>query len=96
MNTHIVRVNEKIEKIASLYHLNIEEIIKMNKHIQDWDHLIPGTKIRLPNLNTHICIHHIIQEGITIHIIPIIIIENQIEKENQNRVAEKQLLFLLY
>ena len=51
MNTHIVRVNEKIEKIASLYHLNIEEIIKMNKHIQDWDHLIPGTKIRLPEIS---------------------------------------------
>lgn len=51
MNTHIVRVNEKIEKIASLYHLNIDEIIKMNKHIQDWDHLIPGTKIRLPEIS---------------------------------------------
>ena len=51
MNTHLVRVNEKIEKIASLYHLNIEEIIKMNKHIQDWDHLIPGTKIRLPEIS---------------------------------------------
>ena len=23
----------------------------MNKHIQDWDHLIPGTKIRLPEIS---------------------------------------------
>ncbi len=50
MNTHIVRVNEKIEKIAGLYSLSVEEIIKINQHIKDWDHLIPGTKLRLPQI----------------------------------------------
>ena len=29
MNTHIVRVNEKIERIASIYNLSTEEIIKI-------------------------------------------------------------------
>ncbi|MCM1259776.1 MAG: LysM peptidoglycan-binding domain-containing protein [Prevotella sp.] len=50
MNTHIVRVNEKIERIALIYNLTIDEIIKINHHIQDWEHLIPGTKIRLPEI----------------------------------------------
>lgn len=48
MNNHIVRVNDKIDKIALLYNLNKDEIIKINTHIRDWDHLIPGTKIKLP------------------------------------------------
>ncbi len=50
MNTHIVRVDEKIEKIASIYNLTTDEIIKINHHIRDWDHLIPGTKLRLPEI----------------------------------------------
>ena len=50
MNTHIVRVNEKIEKIASIYNLSTEEIIKINHHIKDWNNLIPGTKLRFQKL----------------------------------------------
>lgn len=50
MNSHIVRVNEKIEKIALLYNLTVEEIINCNHHIKDWNHLIPGTKLRLPEI----------------------------------------------
>lgn len=50
MNTHIVRVNEKIEKIANIYNLEIEEITKINHHIKDWQNLIPGTKLRIPEI----------------------------------------------
>lgn len=50
MNIHIVRVNEKVEKIANIYNLTKEEIMKINHHIQDWDNLIPGTKLRLPEV----------------------------------------------
>lgn len=50
MNSHIVRVNEKIEKIALLYNLTVEEIISCNHHIKDWNHLIPGTKLKLPEI----------------------------------------------
>lgn len=50
MNVHIVRVNEKIERIANIYNLTKEEIIKINHHIRDWDNLIPGTKLRLPEI----------------------------------------------
>lgn len=50
MNIHIVRVNEKIERIALLYNLTIDEIIKINQHVKDWNHLIPGTKLRLPEI----------------------------------------------
>lgn len=50
MNSHIVRVNEKIEKIALLYNLTVDEIIDCNQHIQDWSHLVPGTKLRLPEI----------------------------------------------
>lgn len=50
MNSHIVRVNEKIEKIALLYNLTVEEIMNCNHHIKDWNHLIPGTKLKLPEI----------------------------------------------
>ena len=50
MNSHIVRVNEKIEKIALLYNLTVNEIMDCNHHIQDWGHLVPGTKLRLPEI----------------------------------------------
>ncbi len=48
MNTHIVRVNDRLDKIALIYNLSKEEIVKNNSHINDWNHLIPGTKIKLP------------------------------------------------
>lgn len=51
MTFHIVRMDEKIEKIALNYQLEIEEIKSHNKYIKDWDHLIPGTKLRLPEIS---------------------------------------------
>lgn len=54
MNNHIVRVNEKIERIAQIYNLTVEEIKKINTHIRDWNNLIPGTKIRLPEISEEI------------------------------------------
>lgn len=50
MNYHIVRVNEKLEKIASIYNLMPNEIIDINHHIKDWNNLVPGTKLRLPEI----------------------------------------------
>ena len=50
MNTHIVRVDEKIEKIATTYNLTTDEIMKINHHIKDWQHLVPGTKLKLPEI----------------------------------------------
>lgn len=52
MTFHIVRMNEKIEKIALNYQLEIDEIKEHNKFIKDWNHLIPGTKLRLPEIST--------------------------------------------
>ena len=51
MTFHIVRMDEKIEKIALNYQLDIEEIKEYNKYIKDWNHLIPGTKLRLPEIS---------------------------------------------
>lgn len=51
MTFHIVRMDEKIEKIALNYQLDIEEIKSYNKYIKDWNHLIPGTKLRLPEIS---------------------------------------------
>lgn len=50
MTFHIVRMNEKIEKIALNYQLDVDEIKSHNKYIKDWNHLIPGTKLRLPEI----------------------------------------------
>ncbi len=51
MTFHIVRMDEKLEKIALNYQLDIEEIKANNKYIKDWNHLIPGTKLRLPEIS---------------------------------------------
>lgn len=50
MNYHIVRTNETIEKIALLYNLSVTEIKSINQHITAWHNLIPGTKLRLPEI----------------------------------------------
>lgn len=51
MNYHIVRTNDKIETIMNLYNLTKEEIKDLNTHISSWDHLIPGTRIKLPKIS---------------------------------------------
>lgn len=51
MNYHIVRTNEKIEDIAVIYNLDIDEIKQTNKHIRIWENLTPGLKIRLPEIS---------------------------------------------
>lgn len=45
---HIVKMNEKIEQIADIYNLDIDEIKSCNQHIRNWDGLIAGTKLLLP------------------------------------------------
>lgn len=47
---HIVRMNERIEMIAKMYNIELDEIKSCNHHIRDWDHLIPGTKLLLPSI----------------------------------------------
>ena len=51
MTFHIVRMDEKIDKIALNYQLEVDEIKNINKYIRDWDHLIPGTKLKLPEIS---------------------------------------------
>lgn len=48
MRFHIVRSNETLYDIMSLYNLTKEEIIKENKHITSWRNLVPGTKLKIP------------------------------------------------
>lgn len=48
MNYHIVRTNDKLNTIINLYNLTIDEVKDLNKHISNWDNLIPGTRIKLP------------------------------------------------
>ena len=107
MNTHIVRVNEKIERIAQIYNLSIEEIKKINTHIRDWNNLIPGTKIRLPEISEEInneidCVEPFIEEYYPrIKEEPIIekkenTYEEQIINKPQPSVKKKQNLPYLY
>lgn len=51
INYHIVRTNETINKIALIYQLELSEIKSLNEHISDWEHLVPGTKLRLPTIS---------------------------------------------
>lgn len=50
MNYHIVRTNDTIESIALIYNFSVEEIKSINNHIRNWMKLIPGTKLRLPEI----------------------------------------------
>ena len=50
MKFHIVCEGESLRKIAFLYGLSEEELQKENKHIRVWERLIPGTKLKIPNI----------------------------------------------
>lgn len=54
MNYHIIRTGESIEKIAYGYNLAVEEITRINRHISNWEKLIPGTKIKLPEISNQL------------------------------------------
>lgn len=51
MNYHIVRTNDKMETIINLYNLTTNELVDLNKHITNWNNLIPGTRIKLPPIS---------------------------------------------
>lgn len=51
MTYHIVRMNDTLQSIAKSLELEIDEIKELNKFIKDWNHLIPGTKLRLPKIS---------------------------------------------
>lgn len=54
MKYHIVQINEHIQDISRKYNVSVEEIVKLNRHINNLDSIIPGMKIRLPVLNDEI------------------------------------------
>ncbi len=51
---HIVQVSEKINDIAKKYNVSQDEIIKINRHINQIDNIVPGMKIRLPILSDEV------------------------------------------
>ena len=51
---HVVKSGESLNKIAYSYQLKPMEIQKINKHISNWDKLIPGTKIKLPEISEQV------------------------------------------
>lgn len=56
MNYHIIRTGDSLEKIAYGYNLDVEEITRINKHISNFQKLIPGTKIKLPEISNELAI----------------------------------------
>lgn len=48
---HIVRENERIGDILKNYNIELDDLKVNNLHITDFNHLSPGTKLRIPNLN---------------------------------------------
>ena len=47
MKFHIVRDGETIKDIIFLYSVTEDELKEDNRHIRSWDHLIPGTKLKI-------------------------------------------------
>lgn len=54
MIIHIVRPNEKVDSIMNHYMISKNELISNNGHINDWNNLIPGVKIRIPEITKEI------------------------------------------
>jgi len=54
MKFHIVQVNEKVQDISRKYSVSLEEIVKLNRHINHIDNVVPGMKIRLPILSDEV------------------------------------------
>ena len=54
MIIHIVKPGESIIKIMDCYQITKEDIINENLHITDFKHLKPGTKLRIPVINSNI------------------------------------------
>ncbi|QVK16943.1 LysM peptidoglycan-binding domain-containing protein [Mycoplasmatota bacterium] len=54
MKFHIVQVNESVQDISKKYNVSQEEIIKLNRHINNIDSIVPGMKIRLPVLSDEV------------------------------------------
>ena len=48
MKFHIIRSGETIDKIMFIYSLTKDELVQNNKHIRNWNKLVPGTKIKIP------------------------------------------------
>lgn len=48
---HIVREHERLQDILKNYNVEIDDLKTNNLHITDFNHLTPGTKLRIPNLN---------------------------------------------
>ena len=51
MKFHIVRTNETIKEIINIYSLTMSELKENNRHVRDWNKLIPGTKLKIPIIN---------------------------------------------
>lgn len=51
MKFHIVRNQETTKEILQIYSLSINELKEVNRHVRDWNKLIPGTKLKIPIIN---------------------------------------------
>lgn len=51
MNYHIVRTNDVVNTILNMYNLTMTELVDLNKHITNWNNLVPGTRIKLPAIS---------------------------------------------
>lgn len=51
MKFHIIQVGETLDKILFLYDLNKDELVEENRHIKNWNKLIPGTKLKIPTIS---------------------------------------------
>lgn len=48
MQIYIVQKGDTLQTIANKYNLSLQEVIDLNPHILDVDHLVQGMKIKLP------------------------------------------------
>lgn len=51
MILHIVRMNEKLSDILSNYNVTLDDLVLENGHISDFNNIIPGTILKISEIN---------------------------------------------
>lgn len=51
---HIVKYNERVDDILNSYHVELDELVRHNTHITDFNRLLSGSKLMIPIISREV------------------------------------------
>lgn len=51
---HIVKYNERVDDILNNYHIELDELVRHNTHITDFNRLLSGSKLMIPIISKEV------------------------------------------